>query len=95
MTGRRDKSWGRSVKVDVEGVFQFLSFVYLGVGGTLLWGLRGGSGSGSGLCGLVFVVLLALVEGSDWGRIIVEPVWCLVRSLRLRAKDEVEIVISV
>ena len=73
----------------MEGVFQFLFVVLFRRG--LLWGLRGGSGSG--LCGLLFVVLLAHVERSDRGRVIVEPVWCLVRSMS--AKEEVEIVIFV
>ena len=71
----------------MEGVFQFLFVVIFRRG--LLRGLRGGSG----LCGLFFVVLLAHVEGSDRGRVIVEPIWCLVRSMS--AKDEVEIVIFV
>ena len=52
-------------------------------------------GSGGGFGGLVFVVLFAHVEGSDWGFIIIEPIVCLVRSLRLGVKDEVEIVFSV
>ena len=91
MTGRRDSFWGRSVEVDVEGVFQFLSVVLLRRG--LLWGLRWGLRGGSSLCGLLFVVLLAHVERSDRGRVIVEPIWCLVR--RKSAKEEVEVVIVV
>ena len=79
----------------MKSVFQFLSVVLIGIRRTLLWGLLWGSGSGGGFCGLVFVVLFAHVEGSDGGLIIVEPIGCLVQRLRLRLKDEVEIVVSV
>lgn len=64
---------GCSVEVDVEGVFLLLVFT------TLRLACRCGGGAWAG-CGLLFVVLLAHVEGSDGGVLVVEPGWGLTMS---------------
>ena len=64
---------GHSVEVDVEGVFLLLVFT------TLRLACRRGGGAWAG-CGLLFVVLLAHVEGSDGGVLVVEPGWGLTMS---------------
>ena len=77
----------------MEGVFQFLSvaaLVGVGTGRSWLWGgLRGGGG-------LLFVVLLALVEGSDRDcRVVGEPVGGLLRVVGGEEEAEVVIVVVV